>query len=86
MSLQTFYAGQTAILDARYLIPCKVLKVIEPYNGVNVTTGEVEIQITESGKGYTKGEILTKPAYYVVPKTCLVTRNGHYRITPYKWN
>ena len=73
MSLQTFYAGQTAILDA-------------PYNGVNVTTGEVEIQITESGKGYTKGEILTKPAYYVVPKTCLVTRNGHYRITPYKWN
>ena len=59
MSLKTFHAGQTAILDAHYLIPCKVLKVIEPYDGFTVTTGEVEIQITESGHGYTKGEILT---------------------------
>lgn len=70
--------GDLAYIDSFLgLIPCKVIAV----NNEKLT-----VKITATRKAYKRGEILEKPHSYVIPRDCIYTINGIYRIRHfYSW-
>jgi hypothetical protein len=86
-SLNQFGAGEKAVIDSfGGLIPCVVKRVVEPGRGLYATEGKIEVEVTKKMAGYSKGEIVERPASKVVPVKHVI--RGQYKSTVnvyYKW-
>ncbi len=89
MTIPRIYtAGQLAYLDTfAGMVPCKVLRVIEPASGNTVTKGKIEIRLTATRGAYKRGEVLIDQACNVVPRPQRFCRCGKYKVnTNYYWS
>lgn len=79
--------GTKAFFDAHSaIVPCTVLQVIEPGDGVHVTTGKLKIRCTADAGPYRKGEELEVPAYHTFPAKHRICKGSHIRINKwYRW-
>lgn len=82
-----FKAGASAYYDAfRWIVPVKVLEVIEPGNGIVVGSGKLKIEVKKDTGPYRKGEILESSGFTVFPTSHRKIRDGQYYINKfYKW-
>lgn len=83
-------AGELAYLDTfAGLVPCKVLQVLEEYDGRTVGgegRGNLQVRVTAKRGAYRPGEVLTAGGRSVVPRAFVIRYNGSQRIaTGYKW-
>lgn len=89
--LKTYGVGTKAFIDTfAGLVPCTVVEVKKPGSGKSVTEGEIVVKITKTVGAYKKGEILTRAASKIVPKSHVVnlrSRTKAQRInTLYRYN
>lgn len=82
-----FGAGTKAYYDAHVAVfPCTVLEVIEPGNGLFVTSGKLKIRCDEDRGPYKKGETMEVKGYHTFPRKHRIRKGMGYRINPfYKW-
>ena len=78
MEKENHYPGELAYIDSLAgLIKCKVLSVNHP---------AVTAKVTVSGRGFTKGEIVTYGNEYIIPRGNIFMNCGMYKIrTNYRW-
>lgn len=75
-------AGALAYLDTfAGMVPCRVLEVIEPGNGIRCSSGRLRIRLMRTVGAYKQGEILEWSCDHVVPRAHRVLRGYHYRIS-----
>lgn len=83
-----FGVGTKAFYDAfLHVVPCTVLEVIEPGNGIVVTSGKLKVRCDKDTGPYKKGEIMEVCGYHTFPKTHrYYNSSGQARISEwYKW-
>lgn len=81
-------AGTKAFYDAFiHVFPCTVLEVMEPGNGIFVTSGKLRIRCDKDTGPYKKGEEMEVTGYHTFPrKHRYYTDGGQARINKwYKW-
>lgn len=77
MTNEIYSTGTKAVIDLfSGLIPCQVIKVIEPGHGTHANSGLVEVIVTEDSSVYREGEIVRMAASSIVPEKQLRIR-GH---------
>jgi hypothetical protein len=79
-----YKAGTAALYDAfTYALPCTVLEVIEPGNGIFVTSGKLKIRIDEDTGPYKKGEEMLVTGYHTFPRKQRYSSDGQFKINGY---
>jgi hypothetical protein len=81
-------AGELAFADFLRTapIPVTVLAVVESGRGSGNGPGKVRVRLNATRGAYRCGEVLDLRADQVIPRGCMRTRGGHYRIgTAYEW-
>jgi len=85
----TYHAGDPAYLDSfSGMLPVSTLQVITPGDGWQAapSSGEVKIRVNVTRGGYYAGEIIVRPAHYVVPRRQVRKREFSDRInSDYRW-
>jgi len=84
-----YRAGTLAYLDSfAGMIPVTVLSVTSPGHGWQAApaSGEITARVNVTRGGYSRGEIITRGAHDIVPRTQHRYRGGHGRINSlYVW-
>lgn len=84
--MRQYKTGQLAFLDVAYLVPCKVLAVLESGNGLRSLNGKVKVKLTATRGAYKRGEVLEYTADHVIPRKHVFVRSSKYRIqTDFAW-
>jgi hypothetical protein len=77
---KVYRAGILAYVDTfSGLVPCKVLRVIEPCT-LSVTSGRIEVKLTATRGAYKRGEVLIETGQDVVPRERVYVRAYQQRI------
>ena len=82
-----YKAGTKAYYDAFSVVfPCTVLQVIEPGNGVFVTSGKLKIRCDRDTGPYKKGEVMDVTGYHTYPRNHRIKKEHSHVINKwYRW-